>query len=58
MMHIVYAKTSEDIVDNYLKFYKEDGKIWIGLGSMEERDFTTEEVKEIINELQKCINEE
>lgn len=26
MMHIVYAKTSEDIVDNYLKFYKEEEK--------------------------------
>lgn len=57
MMHIVYAKTSEDPVDNYIKFYKENGKVWIGIGSMEEREFTTEEVQEIIKELQECINE-
>lgn len=57
MIHIVYAKTSEDPVDNYIKFYKEKGKVWIGIGSMEEREFTTEEVQGIIKELQECINE-
>ena len=54
--YIVDAKNSEEI-DNYIKFYKENGMVWISIGEMEERGFTDGEVMEIIQKLQKCINE-
>ena len=55
--YIVEAKTSVELSDNFIKFYKEDNKVWICIGGMEERGFTTDEVQEIIKELQECINE-
>ena len=55
--YIVDAKTSEDSMGNYIQFYKEDGKIWIGIGSQEERGFTDDEVNEIIEKLKECIND-
>lgn len=56
--YVVDAKISKDSIDNYIHFCKEDGNIWIGIGSMEEREFSIDEVKEIIRKLQECINEE
>ena len=58
MMYQVDAKTSEELSDNYIKFYKEDKKVWISIGRMEERGFTDEEIREIIYGLQNCINED
>lgn len=55
--YIVNAKTSEDSMGNYIKFYKEDSRIWIGIAGQEERGFTIDEVKEIIEKLQECTNE-
>ena len=55
--YIVNAKTSEDSMGNYIRFYKEDDRIWIGIACQEERGFTTDEVKEIIEKLQECANE-
>lgn len=56
-MYIVDAKTSEDSMGNYIQFYKEDGKIWVGIASQEERGFTVDEVNEIIDKLKTCIND-
>lgn len=55
--YIVDAKTSEDSIGNYIQFYKEDGKVWISIAHQEERGFTIDEVKEIIEKLQTCIND-
>lgn len=53
--YIVDAKSSDEKLGNYIQFYKEDGKVWISIGSQEERAFTVFEVKEIIEKLKKCI---
>lgn len=51
----VTAKTSEDSIGNTLCFYKEYSKIWIGYENCEDRGFTVDETKEIINILQSLI---
>ena len=53
--YIVNAKTSEDTKDNYIKFYKEEDRVWISIGTMEERGFTLREVQEIIRGLENFI---
>lgn len=57
MKYVVDAKTSNDSKDNYISFYKEDNKIWISIGRMEERGFTIEESKEILTKLSMCLEE-
>lgn len=53
--YTVTAKTSEDSIGNTLCFYKEDGKVWIGYESCEDRGFTVDETQEIISILQRLI---
>ena len=55
--YTVDATKSEDLKDNYIKFYKENDRIWLSIGKCEERAFTTDEVKKIISSLKECINE-
>lgn len=55
--YIVNATKSEETKDNYIQFYKENNRIWISIGTMEERGFTIEEVEKIINDLRNCIRE-
>ncbi len=50
------AKTSEETTDNFLSFYMEEDKVWISVGTMEERGFTIQETEEIIEKLKNCIN--
>ena len=57
MEYIVNANTSEDPKDNYISFYKEDNKIWISIGRMEERGFTIDEIQEMIIKLSDCMKE-
>ena len=58
MKYIVNANTSKESMDNYMSFYKEDNKIWISIGQMEERGFTVKETREIIYKLSECIKNE
>jgi len=53
-MYTIIAKESEEQMDNYICFYKESGKVWIRIGSMEERGFTLDEVDDIIDKLKQC----
>ena len=53
--YVVLAKTSEDSMGNYIHLYKEDNKVWIGIGNQEERGFTVDEVNELIQKLEACI---
>lgn len=53
--YTVNAVTSEEDTDNFIQFYKENCKVWISIGFMEERGFTEEEIMELIDKLNECI---
>lgn len=57
MQYKIIATESEDFMDNYIYFYKENNKVWIRIGSSEERGFTRSEVKQIVDSLQNCLKE-